>query len=283
MLLCRTSLTYNLIAGRSQILPAPAVSRPLPLAISASGAENKDITNIASSEESKARINQMLATQSRLSVAEANSGKEEKVVLDESLSQQEKQGILQDAIIMASSNGDSQKIKELLNGPAKSIIDVNRPDMDGTPPLIYASCFGHEDAVSILLNNGADVDAQDSNRWSALMWAMTNHHNGIAKLLLQHGASPNVSSYSGRTAFDFAVPDSDMTDYLHQMGYKVEPNGVTDDYYNPGLSQDLLEEEMAENELKRRMLMESAMNLEVDIGNLGLDEQPEVRGYRLIS
>jgi hypothetical protein len=29
--------------------------------------------------------------------------------------------------------------------------------------------------------------------------------------------------------------------------------------------------------MKRRMMMESAFNLEVDIGNLGLDEQPEVR------
>jgi hypothetical protein len=33
---------------------------------------------------------------------------------------------------------------------------------------------------------------------------------------------------------------------------------------------------MQENDMKRRMMMESAFNLEVDIGNLGLDEQPEV-------
>ncbi|KAH0076033.1 hypothetical protein KCU66_g21261, partial [Aureobasidium melanogenum] len=44
---------------------------------------------------------------------------------------------------------------------------------------------------------------------------------------------------------------------------------------NSGFSQDRFEEEMAENEMKRRMMMESAANLEVDLGNLGLDEQPE--------
>jgi len=33
---------------------------------------------------------------------------------------------------------------------------------------------------------------------------------------------------------------------------------------------------MAENEMRRRMMMESAMNLEVDLGNLVLDEQASV-------
>ena len=45
---------------------------------------------------------------------------------------------------------------------------------------------------------------------------------------------------------------------------------------NDGFSQDRFEQEMQENDMKRRMMMESAFNLEVDIGNLGLDEQPEV-------
>ena len=43
-----------------------------------------------------------------------------------------------------------------------------------------------------------------------------------------------------------------------------------------GFSQDRFEQEMQENDMKRRMMMESAFNLEVDLGNLGLDEQPEV-------
>jgi len=30
------------------------------------------------------------------------------------------------------------------------------------------------------------------------MWAMTNRHKGIAKALLDHGASPEVKSSSGR-------------------------------------------------------------------------------------
>ena len=244
--------------------------------ISASEVKDGSITPKADQRETHSRLSQMLAVQARLFDEEAKLGNGEQLKLNKDLTEPERKDLLQNALTMASSNGDSQKIMELLQSSTRFMVDVNSIDSDGTPPLVYASCFGHEDAVSVLLKNGADVDAQDSNRWSALMWAMTNHHNGIAKLLLQNGASPNVKSFSGRTVFDFAAPDSDMTEYLYQKGYKTDANGVADDYYNPGSSQDLLEEEMAENEMKRRMMMESALNLEVDIGNLGLDEQPEV-------
>ena len=244
--------------------------------ISTSEARDGSITPNSGHGETNARFSQMVAAQARLSGEAATLGKGEKLILNEDLTEREKKDLLQNALTMASSNGDSQKIDGLLQGSTRFMIDVNGVDGDGTPPIVYASCFGHEDAVLALLRNGANVEAQDKNRWSALMWAMTNHHNGIAKLLLHNGASPNVKSFSGRTAFDFAAPDSDMTEFLYQKGYKTDANGVVDDYYNPGSSQGVLEEEMAENEMKRRMMMESALNLEVDIGNLGLDEQPEV-------
>jgi hypothetical protein len=108
------------------------------------------------------------------------------------------------------------------------------------------------------------------------MWAMTNRHKAIVKLLLGHGASTDVKSSGGRTAFDFVEPNSEISDYLHESGYKIGNAGMGDDFYNDGFSQDRFEQEMQENDLKRRMMMESAFNLEVDIGNLGLDEQPEV-------
>jgi ankyrin repeat protein len=108
------------------------------------------------------------------------------------------------------------------------------------------------------------------------MWAMTNRHKGIAKLLLDHGASPEVKSLSGRTAFDFIAPNSEISEYLHESGYNIGNAGVGDDFYDTGLAQGRFEEEMAETEMKRRMMMESAINLEVDLSSLGLDEQPEV-------
>lgn len=108
------------------------------------------------------------------------------------------------------------------------------------------------------------------------MWAMTNRHKHIAKLLLDNGASQDAKTSSGRTAADFLAPDSDMSSYLHSNGYNIGSAGVgEDDFYQPGFGQDRFEEEL-ENELRRRMMMESARDLEVDLGNVGIDDQPEV-------
>lgn len=108
------------------------------------------------------------------------------------------------------------------------------------------------------------------------MWAMTNRHKDIAKLLLDHGASTKIKSSSGRTAYDFATPNSEISDFLHQHGYHIGDVGVGEDFYDNGFSQDRFEQEMEENEMKRRMMMESSMNLEVDLSSLGMDERPEV-------
>ena len=133
--------------------------------------------------------------------------------------------------------------------------------------------------MSALLDAGAEVDRQDKNQWTPLMWAMTNRHKEIAKSLLDHGASIDIKSSSGRTAFDFTAPNSEMASFLQSSGYHIGETGVGDDFYDSGFSQDRFEQEMEESEMKRRMMMESAINLEVDLSSLGMDEHPEVRSF----
>ena len=114
------------------------------------------------------------------------------------------------------------------------------------------------------------------------MWAMTNRHKTIAKILLDHGASTDIKSSSGGTAFDFIQPGTDISKYLQDHGYHIGSASVEDDFYDSGFSHSRFEEEMAENEMKRRMMMEeSAINLEVDLSSLGLDEKLDVRFPRL--
>ena len=66
---------------------------------------------------------------------------EETIAADEKLGDDEKREILQRNLTMAASNGDIPRIKRLVGGTAKPYVDVNKPDEDGTVPLIYASCF----------------------------------------------------------------------------------------------------------------------------------------------
>ncbi|KAF2747038.1 hypothetical protein M011DRAFT_519354 [Sporormia fimetaria CBS 119925] len=264
----------------SNLLTTPTPARPLSFSLSLDDPSFGD-DDMQQMEDSDSRLVQMLAHQARLK--NDNSSDEAKVVADEKLSHDEKRNALQGLLTLAASNGEVERVRRLLSGKTAEYIDVDAVDAEGTPPLVYASCFGHEDVVKTLLDAGAQVDKQDRNCWSPLMWAMTNRHKGIAKLLLDHGASPDVKSSTGRTAFDFVEPNSDISEYLHERGYSIGNAGVSDDFYTSGFSQDRFEEEMAENELKRRMMMESAINLEVDLGNLGLDEQPEVGIAYLLS
>lgn len=265
---------YDGWQGQSQFLISPMAAKPLSFGnLSLNDpAYDDDITRGIT--DSDTRLMEMIAAQAAHS-AGGGIDDVEGLANDSKLSDDEKKSMLQKALAMAASNGNVDLVKRLLAGKPKEYVDVNTPDEDGTPALIYASCFGHETVVKALIDAGADVEKQDRNHWSALTWAMTNRHKAIAKLLLDNGASPEAKTSTGRTPFDFVAADSDMSFYLHDSGYNIGNAGVTDDFYSPGMSQDRFEEEMAENELRRRMMMESARDLEVDLGNVGMDDQPE--------
>ncbi|CAI7570883.1 unnamed protein product [Penicillium manginii] len=269
---------YDAWQGQSQFLTTPVAAKPLSFSLalddhmhdSEHELRNRDI------EDSDARLMEMLAAQAAHREVDSLGADEETIAADEKFTVAEKRDILQKSLNMAASNGDVERVRKLVQGSAKTYIDVNMPDEEGTVPLIYASCFGHQDVVGALLDAGAFVDQQDRNQWSALMWAMTNRHKTIAKILLDHGASPDIKSSSGGTAFDFAQPGSEISEYLHENGYSFGSGTIEDDFYDAGLAHGRFEEEIAENEMKRRMMMEeSAINLEVDLSSLGLDEKFE--------
>jgi ankyrin repeat protein len=135
--------------------------------------------------------------------------------------------------------------------------------------------------LRIVLDAGAEVDKQDQRKWSALMWATSNSQPQIVRLLLDYGASPTVKTGSGRTALDLLKhddPNREIEGYLRRRqsnGNEIGNVGVSEDWYDRGFGGDV-EEQFAESERKRRMMMESAFNLEVDISSLGLDEPAEV-------
>ncbi|ROT39373.1 hypothetical protein SODALDRAFT_323766 [Sodiomyces alkalinus F11] len=266
---------YDGWQGQSQFLTSPIPAKPLSfsnLTLDDPTFEEDVVTQRPPTSDT--RLMEMLAAQAAHLQVGPVLDDENAILADDKLSEAEKKDLLQKALNMAASNGDVARVRRILGGDARSLIDINAPDDDGTPPLIYASCFGHEGVVQALIDAGADVDRQDRNEWTALMWAMTNRHKGIAKMLLDNGASADQRTTTGRTAFDFVPPDSEMSFYLHDSGYNIG-NAGTDDFYTPGLSQDRFEEEMAENEMRRRMMMDSARDLEVDLGNVGMDDQPE--------
>lgn len=188
---------------------------------------------------------------------------------------------LQTLFSRAASSGDVTMVDHILNGPARGYIDLNMPDDTGTTPLIYATCFGNQQIVRLLLDAGADVDAQDRrNKWTALIWATNSNSAELVKDLIKYGASRNLQSSTGRTAADFIAPDAhdDIVESLRgRTDSSIGHAGVGDrewDHVTPSTLYDErnFELQMAEEDMRRRMMEESNYNLEVDLGALGLDQ-----------
>ncbi len=67
--------------------------------------------------------------------------------------------------------------------------DVNARKKDGRTPLHEASDSGVElEVVRLLLEHGADVEAKDNDDETALQLAANDGHDGVVKLLQEHGA-----------------------------------------------------------------------------------------------
>ena len=75
----------------------------------------------------------------------------------------------------------------------------------GLTPLLYAARGGCFECVEALVAAGADVNVPTPEGVTALIIALDNDHNDVAKFLLDHGANPNVWDWWGRTALYIVV------------------------------------------------------------------------------
>jgi ankyrin repeat protein len=67
-------------------------------------------------------------------------------------------------------------------------VGVNDAGLNGFTPLIVASKNGHTDVVKELLSGGANINATETDGRTALMFASSNGHTGVVKELLSGGA-----------------------------------------------------------------------------------------------
>ncbi|KAI3187091.1 hypothetical protein DTO032C6_3869 [Penicillium roqueforti] len=89
------------------------------------------------------------------------------------------------ALHLAAFNGHEQEVHLILGGDKS---DVNTPDDTGIYPVIWASLNGHDRTVELLLDRGADVNAQGGYHGNALQAACSSGHDTIAQMLLERGA-----------------------------------------------------------------------------------------------
>ena len=108
---------------------------------------------------------------------------------------------------LASTNGSAVMVEMLLNAGA----NPNSPLPTGETPLMRAARTGNVDAVHTLLAGGADVNAKAGNTHgqTALMWAVAERNDRVARVLIEHGADARARSTAGFTPLLFAAREGD--------------------------------------------------------------------------
>src|SRR5690349_20698694 len=88
-------------------------------------------------------------------------------------------------LFQAIRNNDLASMKSRINRTT-----VNTRDKKGATLLMHAAAFGSPEAVRLLLDPGADVNAKNSFDATALMWAAGDPVK--ARLLIERGADVNA-------------------------------------------------------------------------------------------
>lgn len=93
--------------------------------------------------------------------------------------------------------------------------DAKTVHCQGHPALQYATAVGSLDAMKLLLDAGADVNAADPAGATALIWSVSNIDR--VRLLLDRGADPNSKSKAGMTAFLVAASNPGSLEILRLL------------------------------------------------------------------
>lgn len=112
------------------------------------------------------------------------------------------------ALVYAMADGHAQIVKLLLNAGA-----IPNPELKDKKTLLMlpfvADLTNNDNAQLIkmmktLLAHGLNINAQDSNGWTALMFAVQKNNAVMVKFFLEQGANPGLQTNDEKTALDLA-------------------------------------------------------------------------------
>jgi uncharacterized protein len=135
-------------------------------------------------------------------------------------------------VFEASALGQSSRLVELLDGDPEL---VNRWSPDGFSPLQLASFFAQLEAAALLLERGAETNAVAKNamRVTALHSASARGDVRIARLLLDHGADANAQQEGGYRPLHAAAQGGNVELAAVLLDHGADPSLGRDDGETP--------------------------------------------------
>jgi ankyrin repeat protein len=105
-------------------------------------------------------------------------------------------------LIKAAKKGDSARVAELLRSDPSL---AQAREEDGSTPLHHAAWKGHAEVAVLLLDAGAEVNAQNENGHyggTPLHAAAHGNHRAVAEVLIARGSDLTARSCNGRTPLE---------------------------------------------------------------------------------
>jgi len=135
-------------------------------------------------------------------------------------------------VFEAAAVGDTSRVAELLQ------TDQDLPRAyahDGFTALHLAAFFGHDEVVRLLLDRGADPNAESRNEMHVqpLHSAVARGHQGAVELLLQHGANANARQPGGWTPLHAAAAGGYDIIARLLLAYSAEPGATNNEGKSP--------------------------------------------------
>ena len=171
--------------------------------------------------------------------------------------------------------GNQKVIEEIISREGDLGVGSNA---EGTDPLIAASAEGHAEVVQALLKTGrVNLNGRDIDGTNALMAASVRGHRHVANLLIKAGVDVNTQNVEGHTALMFAYNGKNQVEILLEK-YKEYMKAA-----GPDNSTRLLQEALTtHSELIKLLLRGGADASKQDnLGHRGSDFDRSVEGFDL--
>jgi ankyrin repeat protein len=113
---------------------------------------------------------------------------------------------------------------DVINRLIEAGVDVNTQNDEGDTPLMYMSALGNVDIVELLIENGANLNTLNQDGQSALKRALDNDHIEIVRILIENGANLDQQYENGDTLLISALYNRKLEMANLLLEAKADPN-----------------------------------------------------------